>query len=239
MAALRRLLPLVCLLGVGCDDAAGESAPDTGSGADAATVADRRGDAAGAGDPADAGAAAETSTDATAGHDAHPASDAATASAADADARPPLQPPRLGIAGLYESGNVVSMAERGDIEWSLLRRQRQADGSLDIDAILADVDCLVLPGGADIDPARYGEDPHPTVNLISDARDEFDFAVLEEALERRMPILGLCLGGQELTVALGGRLVQDIPSEIPGAVDHRALHPIEERSTPSRSSRAR
>ncbi len=150
--------------------------------------------------------------------------------AADVGSAPdaaPLLPPRMGIAGLAPPGNVAAMAERGGIEWSLLRPHRTAAGEIDVDRLLDGVDCLVLPGGDDIDPAMYGEEPHPTVRLISEARAELDFAVLRGALDRRMPILGLCLGGQELTVALGGSLVQDIPSEVPDPLDHRAIHRVD------------
>jgi gamma-glutamyl-gamma-aminobutyrate hydrolase PuuD len=148
------------------------------------------------------------------------------------DARPPEPPPpalpaRMGVAGLAAPGNVAVLAERADMEWSLLRAERRGDGALDVDAILDRVDCVVLPGGADIDPAVYGETPDPTVRLISEARAELDFAVLQGALDRRMPILGLCLGGQELNVLLGGALVQDIPSEVDGHLDHRQNHRIE------------
>ncbi len=164
--------------------------------------------------------------------DAAPRVDAGPDSAPDAEAPEPAAPAaplpaRLGVAGLGGPGNVAVMAEKAGIEWSQLRARRREDGSLDTDAILASVDCLVLPGGADIDPARFGEEAHSSVRLISEARAEFDFAVLEAALELRMPILGLCLGGQELTVALGGGLVQDIPSEIEEHLDHRAEHAIQ------------
>lgn len=173
-----------------------------------------------------------TAPDSSARPDMMPPLDAASAPTPDAGPEPdagPMAnlPPRVGIAGLAPPGNVAAMAERGQIEWSLLRAHRTPEGELDVDRLLAEIDCLILPGGDDIDPAVYGEEPHPTVRLISEARAELDFAVLRGALERRMPILGLCLGGQELTVALGGSLVQDIPSEVADPLNHRAVHPIE------------
>ncbi len=146
--------------------------------------------------------------------------------APDAAPSAPLLPARMGVAGLAPPGNVATLAEQATMEWSLLRAHRRADASIDVDRLLDHVDCLVLPGGADIDPAAYGEARHPTVRLISEARAELDFAVLRAALVRRMPVLGLCLGGQELTVALGGSLVQDIPSEVGEPLDHRSGHAI-------------
>jgi putative glutamine amidotransferase len=83
---------------------------------------------------------------------------------------------------------------------------------------------LVLAGGADIDPARYGEAQHPSVRPLNEDRDTLDFAVVDWALKRELPILAICLGQQELWVALGGALIQDIPSEFPSAVDHRQQH---------------
>jgi putative glutamine amidotransferase len=91
--------------------------------------------------------------------------------------------------------------------------------------IMDQLDGIVLTGGLDINPAAYGEAPHPTVNLLPRERQDFDFAVAREALRRRLPLLGICLGAQELNVVLGGSLVQDIPSEVEGHVSHRNREP--------------
>ncbi len=96
--------------------------------------------------------------------------------------------------------------------------------------LLDSVDCLALRGGADIDPARFEEPPHPSISPLSSAREDFDFALINEALRRKMPILGICLGAQEISVALGGDMVQDIPSEIDNALNHREDHNIEIRT---------
>lgn len=89
--------------------------------------------------------------------------------------------------------------------------------------LLHRIDALVLAGGPDIDPALYDEEPHPTVSMVPQERLEFDMALIREAMDRQMPILGICLGSQELNVALGGALIQDIPSEVEGEVGHRRL----------------
>jgi len=91
---------------------------------------------------------------------------------------------------------------------------------------------ILLPGGADIDPARYGEQPHPTVDAPDTSLDETEIALARWALAEAKPILGICRGQQVLNVAAGGTLVQDIPSEVPGALAHRVeprnamAHPI-------------
>ena len=91
-----------------------------------------------------------------------------------------------------------------------------------IDAILDLVDGLIFSGGADIDPARYGEtEMHPTTYDISDERDRFELDLLNAAVERDLPILCICRGIQVLNVALGGGLVQDIADQIEHALPHR------------------
>ena len=68
-----------------------------------------------------------------------------------------------------------------------------------------------LAGGCDVDPARYGQEQHPeTVGLVP-ARDDFEFALLERAIERDMPTLCVCRGMQVLNVVRGGTLIQHLP----------------------------
>lgn len=97
---------------------------------------------------------------------------------------------------------------------------RILEPSADIDAALAGVDGLLLTGGADIAPARYGEAPHPSVVEAEPGRDDFELAMVKEARARNLPIFAVCRGAQVLNVAYGGTLVQDIPSQIPGALPH-------------------
>lgn len=88
---------------------------------------------------------------------------------------------------------------------------------------------LVLTGGEDVNPARFGEAPHPTVTDVSDARDEAELAALEAALARGMPVLAICRGVQLLNVALGGTLWQDLPSQLGGDVLHEQTAGVAER----------
>jgi putative glutamine amidotransferase len=88
------------------------------------------------------------------------------------------------------------------------------------------LDGLIVTGGAfDIDPALYGEgEPHPTVSLKS-LRTRAEKALLERALARDIPVLGICGGEQLLAVALGGTLIQHIPDAIPAALPHEGHEP--------------
>jgi putative glutamine amidotransferase len=83
-------------------------------------------------------------------------------------------------------------------------------GTADPHALLDRVDGLLLSGGADIDPAAYGQEPEPGTTNFRRARDEFEIALARAAIEREMPLLGVCRGFQVLNVARGGDLVQHI-----------------------------
>jgi putative glutamine amidotransferase len=84
------------------------------------------------------------------------------------------------------------------------------------------IDGLILAGGADIDPASYGESPHPeTVSTVPE-RDAFEIALTRGAIERDMPLLGICRGMQLINVACGGTLVQHLPDRY-GHHEHRRV----------------
>jgi putative glutamine amidotransferase len=76
------------------------------------------------------------------------------------------------------------------------------------------LDALILAGGADIDPASYGAEPEPETSGTWPERDRFELALTRAALDRGVPILGICRGMQLLNVALGGTLVQHLPALI-------------------------
>jgi putative glutamine amidotransferase len=97
---------------------------------------------------------------------------------------------------------------------------RILDPSMAVDDALAGVDGLMLTGGDDVAPVKYGEAPHPTVVEAEPGRDDFEIALIAAARSRRLPILAICRGVQVLNVACGGTLVQDIPSQLPGAIAH-------------------
>jgi len=89
---------------------------------------------------------------------------------------------------------------------------------------------LVLTGGGDIDPKYYGEDPRADLDGVLQARDELEFAALGCAIDRELPILGICRGLQVMNVRLGGTLWQDIDTDVPSQVRHQQLGRWEERS---------
>jgi putative glutamine amidotransferase len=94
-----------------------------------------------------------------------------------------------------------------------------------IASLLGGLDGLCLSGGPDIDPSTYGAQPHAALGITEPDLDRFEIALVHAALERGLPVLGICRGLQTLNVALGGTLVQDLPSERPGPVRHRQTEP--------------
>ena len=76
--------------------------------------------------------------------------------------------------------------------------------------IVAQLDCLLLTGGADVDPARYGEKNEPRCGRVNKERDAYEWTLLEAAKSRRLPIFGVCRGEQLLNVFFGGSLVQHV-----------------------------
>lgn len=83
---------------------------------------------------------------------------------------------------------------------------------------------MVLTGGGDVVPARYGAERHPTVAGDLPERDALEEEVVSHVLARNLPLLAVCRGQQMLNVARGGSLCQDIPSAIPDALAHAASH---------------
>jgi len=97
---------------------------------------------------------------------------------------------------------------------------RVLEASADVEQAIAGIDGLMLTGGDDVAPSRYGAAPHETVHEAEPGRDEFEIALVAAARARNLPILAICRGIQVLNVACGGTLVQDIPSQVTGALPH-------------------
>ena len=90
-----------------------------------------------------------------------------------------------------------------------------------ISSVIAGLDGVLLPGSdSDVDPLRYGREPHPRLGAVHPLKDETDLLVLQEVEERGTPLFAVCFGVQVLNVSRGGTLIQDIPSEFPGAIKH-------------------
>jgi putative glutamine amidotransferase len=95
------------------------------------------------------------------------------------------------------------------------------------------LDGLLLSGGVDIAPVRYGQEPHPKLGEVDADRDATELPLLREALARDLPVFGICRGIQTLNVALGGTLYQDLPSESPSDIHHQQGDRQIPRSQPS------
>jgi putative glutamine amidotransferase len=93
----------------------------------------------------------------------------------------------------------------------------------DPDELLDRIDGLILAGGADIDPSFYGAEPHPATRGPVPERDRAEIALARRAVQRDMPVLGICRGMQLINVALGGTLRQHVP-DLVGHENHRP-HP--------------
>ena len=90
----------------------------------------------------------------------------------------------------------------------------QPVSSLVAERVLNGLDGLILTGGKDIDPAKYGQEPHPATDVPRPDRDDWEETLLRAAIERELPFLGICRGAQMLNVALGGTLVQHLPDVV-------------------------
>ena len=138
--------------------------------------------------------------------------------------------PVLPLVAVTATIKLVQGAQRARLNDAYLRAIEDARLTPLITAPLANVDrCedvlgavrgLVLTGGEDVDPAEYGAEPHPALGEINPRRDRWEIAIVRAAQARRIPTLAICRGIQVLNVALGGTLVQDIPAQWPGALQH-------------------
>lgn len=97
--------------------------------------------------------------------------------------------------------------------------------------VVADLDGLLLPGSnSDIDPQRYGREPHPQLGAVHPEKDETDLLALAEVEAREMPLFAICFGVQALNVSRGGTLIQDIVSQHPNAIKHEQGAPRDRHS---------
>ena len=131
--------------------------------------------------------------------------------------------PLIGIASLTDSNYVRAVRDSGAVPVIL---PNTGGSTAMIDEYLTKLDGLLLPGGADIPPSEWNEEPHATTKVLDDDRYHFEKALVSAWIKRtKKPLLGICLGSQWINVAHGGSLVQDIPSEF--NTNHRGTtHPV-------------
>ena len=101
-----------------------------------------------------------------------------------------------------------------------------SDGSV-ISQLLDEVQGILLTGGHDVDPRIYGEEPIPKCGAACVERDSMEKELLDQALERDMPVLGICRGIQFMNAYLGGTLYQDLPTQFDSNVEHHMNPPYD------------
>jgi putative glutamine amidotransferase len=118
--------------------------------------------------------------------------------------------------GLFDY--IVDLVRGGGGEPVLLTPESVADGVIDDGGPGGTLDGVILPGGGDLDPRLYGEEPGDACYDVNPEQDRLDAAVARKAIDAGVPLLGVCRGHQLLNVLYGGTLIQDIA---PGTVPHR------------------
>ena len=99
--------------------------------------------------------------------------------------------------------------------------------SVDPLLIVERLDGLLIPGGTDIEPSLYGAESETDIYPVEPERDDFELALLQGALHRQIPVLGICRGQQIVNVAAGGKLHQDVPPHSAvGCAAHTELHEV-------------
>jgi putative glutamine amidotransferase len=134
------------------------------------------------------------------------------------------------LIGVSTSITVDEYPERAYVNGAYLRAVEQAGGvpvllapqlsAAAREALWARLDGLVLTGGGDVEPARFGEAPHPKTTLVSAARDALELELVDRALRDDVPLFAICRGLQVLNVALGGSLHQYVPDVFGDKVEH-------------------
>ena len=95
----------------------------------------------------------------------------------------------------------------------------------EIDEYLDQIDGLLMTGGEDVSPLLFGQEPSRFLGEVVPDRDIYDLTLIRKAVKRGIPVFGICRGIQCINIAMGGDLIQDIPSEVENAIQHRQNGP--------------
>jgi len=142
---------------------------------------------------------------------------------------------RSPLIGVSTSITVGASPERAYVNSTYLHAVQQAGGvpvplppqlsAASLQRLGAELDGLLLTGGGDMDPALWGEAPHPKLYDVAPSRDTLETSALHLALRRSLPVLAVCRGLQVLNVALGGTLYQDVATEPGTQLPHSQKEP--------------
>ena len=128
--------------------------------------------------------------------------------------------PRIAIAPSSKLHDYEESIRRaGGEPWILDHTKDRAED------VIRSADGLLLTGGGDVLPSIYGAAAHPTFSAAEQGRDEYEIDLARRAVDADLPLLAICRGIQVLNVARGGTLVQDIPGEVAGGVEHSIKEP--------------
>lgn len=143
--------------------------------------------------------------------------------------------PRIGVLCNHTDGDGGPFSERQLVNQAYLDRIDEVGGSCllihdcadeDIMALVDLCDGLLVTGGSDFDPRAFGRQPHAKLGSVSPRRDHLDRVAVQHALDRpELPMFGICRGIQSINVVAGGSLVQDVGSQVEGALKHNQSAP--------------
>ncbi len=129
--------------------------------------------------------------------------------------------PIIGVASCRNLADYLESVRRAGGDPHVLDAAKEAPGE-----VVTTIHGLLLTGGGDVDPALYGEERLAGTTSVDRERDTFELELIKRVQERRLPVLAICRGMQMLNVARGGSLIQDIPAQLSGTLQHSVTTPL-------------